>query len=193
MRSLSVFVRRFFALTFRALLSCASSRPGPPANETSVTLEGEVTLAGSGPLDDKIVLADAGGSFCTLRSATLEYELRSLAGHRARVTGRLMGKASGGPEFLVESYSLAPMNGRQPIIGVLESRDGEIDLVESGSGSAYILRGPLATVLRNFIGYKVWVSGPVMPAAGKGGETAGLTIESYGVLVPATGTTSREP
>jgi hypothetical protein len=193
MPSLSAFVRRFLCLTFLALLSCASSKPGPPAREIPVTLEGEATLAGSGPLDDRIVLADAGGSFCTLRSATLEYELRSLAGHRVRVTGRLMGKTSGIPEFLVESYSLAPMNGHQPIIGVLESRSGKVVLVEPSSGGAYVLDGSLATVLCNFIGYKVWIIGPEVPAAEKGGEAAGLTIEGYGVLVPAAGSTSREP
>ncbi len=192
MRSSSVFIRGLFGLTLLAMLSCASPKPGAPARETSVTLEGEVTLTGSGPLEERIVLADAGGSFCTLRSSKLEYELRSLAGHRVRVTGRLLGKTSGDPEFLVESYSLMPMNGRQPIIGTLRSPEGELVLVESGSKSAYRLGGPLTEALRSFVGFKVWISGSIIPAAEKSGGAA-LTIEDYGVLIPVAGAADGEP
>jgi hypothetical protein len=193
MRSLSAFLRFALCLVSLAPLSCAASKPEPPAVETSVSLEGEVTLAGSRPLEERIVLADAGGGFCTLRSMKLEYELRSLAGHRVRVTGRLMGRVSRDPEFLVETYSLLPVNGRKPVIGSLESRDGGIFLVEPAPGGTYRLDGPLAVAVRNFIGCRVWISGPIAPAGEKGGEPATLTVESYGVLAQAAGTTPPAP
>jgi hypothetical protein len=161
--------------------------------EPSVTLEGELTLAPAGPLDDTVVLADAGGTFCALRSPALEYELRSLAGHRARVTGRLMGRTANGPELLVERYSLAPTNGREPIIGVLESRGDGIVLVQSESGSAYAAGGPLEAALSHFAGYKVWISGPLLPAEQNPRRLPTVMVESYGVMVIATGITSGEP
>jgi hypothetical protein len=193
MRSLSDFGDGLVGLVLLASLSCASQKPGPPAATAAVSLEGEVALIGSDPLDERIVLADLGGGFCALRSPSLEYELRNLTGLRVRVTGRLGGRSADGPELLVEKYSLAPVNGREPLIGVLRSSGGEVVLVEAGSGASYELAGPLADVLRGFVGCKVWASGPIDPAEQEGADHGTLKVESYGVLAPAGGATNREP
>ncbi|MCX5752098.1 MAG: hypothetical protein NTW97_00470 [Candidatus Krumholzibacteria bacterium] len=152
------------------------------APELSVTLEGDVALAGEDPLDRTVVLSDAGGSVCALSSPRFEYELRSLAGHRVRVTGRVTGKTASGPEFLVESYELAPVGGRAPSIGTLVLRGTGLVLVESRSGVEYALAGPLAGVLCAFPGFKVWVDGPVTPFEKKNGAGGTIAVEGYGIL-----------
>lgn len=194
MRSASVFARLVLCPALFSLLSCASSKPDSPAaaiQEPSVTLEGDIALVGPGALEYKIVLADEGGSFCELRNTAFEDELRSLAGHRVRVTGHLEGRSAEGPGFFVEGYELAPENGRTPVVGVLESRGGELVLRGTPSGSEYRLVGGLARALLPFAGYKVWVSGSPASSAGQEGQTAALTVESYGVLVPAAPEESR--
>jgi hypothetical protein len=166
---------------------CAPPSKFAPAPEPSVTLEGEVALAGAGPLDRTLVLADAGGSVCALSSPRFEYELRSLAGHRVRVTGRVTGKTAGGPEFLVESYELALAGGRAPVMGTLDLRDADLVLVDSRSGVEYALAGPLADALRAFTGFKVWVDGPVTPFERKNGAGGTIAVEGYGILAPPEG------
>jgi hypothetical protein len=192
MRSSSAFARCALSVALVAFVFCAKPKR-LPVQELSVTLEGEVALAGADSPGDIIVLADAGGSFCTLSSPKLEYELRNLAGQGVRVTGRLLGKTSNGPEFFVESYEMTPVGGCSPVIGAVASQNGEMILTETRSGATYRLCGPLAEALRAFSGYKVWISGP----AGCGGEAGAaggtLTVASYGVLVPAPRATSHEP
>jgi hypothetical protein len=181
------FVRSALSAAFLSLVICASCAPRPepaPAPEPSVTLEGEVALAGENPLDRIVVLADAGGSVCALSSPRFEYELRSLAGQRVRVTGRIAGKTAAGPEFLVESYELAPVGGRAPVAGTLALRGDGLVLVESRSGAEYVVAGPLANALRAFSGFKVWIEGPTTPPEEKNGAGGTLTVESYGILAP---------
>jgi hypothetical protein len=123
----------------------------------------------------------------------LDYELRSLAGSAVRVTGKPLGSSAGGPEFLAESYELMPVNGQRPVVGVIAAGDGAVILTDSRSGATYLLVGPLAGALGGYAGFKVWVSGPVAPAAATGGREDMLTVESYGVLVPVAGATGRTP
>ncbi|MFA4948494.1 MAG: hypothetical protein WC674_08320 [Candidatus Krumholzibacteriia bacterium] len=178
------------SVAFLSLVFCTLCAPPPkplPAPELSVTLEGEVALAGEGPLDWTVVLADAGGSVCALSSSRFEYELRSLAGHRVRVTGRVAGKTANGPEFLVESYELAPVGGRAPVAGTLVFRGAGLVLVESRSGVEYALAGPLAEVLRAFPGFKVWIDGPVTPFEKKNGGGGTIAVEGYGILAAPAG------
>jgi hypothetical protein len=175
----------FLSLVFCA--HCAPPRKPAPAPEPSVTLEGEVTFAGEGQLDRTVVLSDAGGGVCSLSSSRFEYELRSLAGQRVRVTGRIAGKTAGGPEFLVESYELAPIDGRAPVAGTLVFRGAGLVLVESRSGAEYALAGPLADAMRAFPGFKVWIDGPVTPFEKKNGAGGTIAVESYGILAPPAG------
>jgi len=173
------------AAAILSLVFCAFCAPPPkpaPAPEPSVTLEGEIALAGAGPLDRTLVLADAGGSVCALSSPRFEYELRSLAGHRVRVTGRVTGKTANGPDFLVESYELAQAGGRAPVAGTLDLRGAGLVLVDSRSGVEYALAGPLADALRAFPGFKVWIDGPVTPFEKNGGAGGTIAVESYGIL-----------
>jgi len=191
MRSLSVFARLSVSAALVALVSCAHPKV-VSVQEPLVTLQGVVAPASASPLETTIVLADAGGRVCTLTSPSLEYELRSLAGQGVRVTGRLLGKTANGPEFLVESYEMMPVKGHQPIIGTLESRGGLV-LVQAGSGHQYHLGGSLAETLRNFVGYKVWVSGPTVSVPEpKADAASGMTVESYGILAPP-GAMNRTP
>ena len=186
----AAFMRCALAAVFLSLVFCTLCAPPPkfaPAPEPSVTLEGEVALVGENPLDRTVVLADAGGSVCALSSPRFEYELRSLAGHRVRVTGRVTGKTAGGPEFLVESYELAPAGGRAPVMGTLDLRGADLVLVESRSGVEYALAGPLADALRAFPGFKVWVDGPVTPFEKKNGAGGTIAVEGYGILAPPEG------
>lgn len=184
MRPSSASVRCALSVALLALVSCAHPKV-VSVQEPLVTLQGVVALASASPLETTIVLTDVGGRVCTLTSPSLEYELRSLAGQGVRVTGRLLGKTANGPEFLVEGYEMMPVKGYPPIIGTLESRGGHILLVQAGSGHQYTLGGPLAEVLWNYVGYKVWVSGPAIsvPEPRVGGDS-GMTIESYGILAP---------
>jgi hypothetical protein len=187
MRSSSVSGRCALSVAFLSLVFCALCAPRPKSvsvQEPSVTLEGEVALAGENPLDQIVVLADAGGSVCALSSPRFEYELRSLAGQRVRVTGRITGKTANGPEFLVESYELAPVGGRAPVAGTLTLRGDGLVLVESRSGAEYVVAGPLANALRAFSGFKVWIEGPTTPLEEKNGAGGTLTVESYGILAP---------
>jgi hypothetical protein len=183
----AVFVRFALSAAVLSLILCAP-RPKPVmAPEPSVTLEGEVALVGDNPLDRAVVLSDAGGTVCALSSPRFEYELRNLAGHRVRVTGRVSGKTADGPEFLVEGYEFAPVAGRAPVKGTLAIRGAEIVLVASSSGGEYALAGPLADILRAFPGFKVWIDGPVKPSERNGGGGT-IAVESYGILAPPAGT-----
>lgn len=170
-----------------SLVLCAPPNKSALLPEPSVTLEGEVALVGDTPLDRTVVLADAGGSVCALASSPFEYELRSLAGHRVRVTGRVTGKTASGPEFLVESYEIAPVGGRAPIAGALVFRGDDLLLVESRSGIEYALDGPLTDALRAFAGFKVWVDGPARPPDKKDAAGGTIVVESYGILAPLAG------
>jgi len=193
MRSSSAFARCALSVALFGFISCAKPKP-LPVQEPVVTLEGEVRLAGAGSSDQTIALADAGGSFCTLSNPALDYELRNLAGQGVRVTGRLLGRTANGPEFFVERYEMTPVGGRRPVIGALASRGRELILTETRSGATYRLGGPLAEALRAFSGCKVWISGPTAPSSEEGtGALVSLTVESYGVVLPAGGATSREP
>ncbi len=181
----AAFARRALAVALLPLVFCTLCAPPPkisPAPEPSVTLEGEVALAGENPLDRAIVLADAGGSVCALSSPRFEYELRNLAGQRVRVTGRVVGKTANGPEFLVESYELAPSGGRAPVTGTIAVRGDGLVLVESRSGIEYALAGPLADALRAFPGFKVWIDGPVTPFDKKRGAGGTIAVEGYGII-----------
>jgi hypothetical protein len=196
MRSSSVSGRCALSAAFLSLVFCTLCAPRPkpaPAPEPSVTLEGEVALSGEGPLDRTLVLADAGGSVCALSSPRFEYELRSLAGQRVRVTGRVAGKTEGGPDFLVESYELAPVGGRAPVAGTLVLRGAGLVLVESRSGAEYALAGPLADALRAFPGFKVWIDGPVAPFEKNVGAGGTIAVESYGILAPSAPSASPTP
>jgi hypothetical protein len=181
----SVFARRALVVAFLPIVFCTLCAPPQkpaPAPEPSVTLEGEVALAGDNPLDRRVVLSDAGGSVCALSSPRFEYELRNLAGQRVRVTGRVAGKTENGPEFLVESYELAPAGGRAPVTGTLARRGAGLFLVETRSGVEYALVGPLAEALREFAGCKVWVEGTVTPFEKKNGAGGTIAVEGYGIL-----------
>jgi hypothetical protein len=174
------------SVSILSLVLCSPPPKPIPAPEPSVTLEGEIALAGEDPLDRTLVLADAGGSVCALASPRFEYELRSLAGHRVRVTGRVTGKTESGPEFLVESYDLAPVDGRAAVIGTLIRRGAGLVLVESRSGVEYALAGPLADALYAFSGFKVWVDGPVTPLQRNEAMGGTIAVEGYGILAPPT-------
>jgi hypothetical protein len=192
MRPSSAFARRALSIALLSVVSCAAPKL-VPTDELPVTLEGEIALAGAEPLlGETIVLSDAGGGICTLTSPTIEYELRNLAGQAVRVTGRILGETANGPEFLVESYELMPVNGKRPIIGTLESRGGLI-LIQTGSGREYRLDGPLAEALQSYAGYKVWVSGQTISIPEPAAAASAMTIESYGILGPPAAATDRTP
>jgi hypothetical protein len=190
MRSSSAFTRLALSAALILAVSCAKQKPQAPP-EPSVTLEGEVRLLGETPAGETLTLADAGGSICTLTSPRFEYELRSLEGQTVRVTGRPLGNTPNGPEFLVESYEMAAIDGRAPVIGTLAARGGGLVLTEGRTGSVYRLGGALAEALRGYAGYRVWISGPKVSVDGAEGGSVVIQVESYGVLGPAAG--SRPP
>jgi hypothetical protein len=176
---------------------CAPSPPEPPAADPApdpaVTLEGDVMPAGSNPLDQTLILSDAGGSVCILLSSRYDFELRSLAGQRVRVTGRVTGQAEGVPEFHVESYEMAPVDGRAPLIGALVARGLALVLHESRSGTEYLLSGPLVEALRAHTECKVWIDGALTPAAGKEAAGGTIAVEGYGIIARPTEATSGRP
>lgn len=185
MRSSSGFVRSL-PLAVIALLLCCAQRvpPLPPSVEPLVSLEGEIALSGSSPLDREVVLYDAGGIICRLTGPRAELELRGLAGLGVRVTGRLAGRSSGVPEFVVDAWELLPIDGHAPVAGTLETRDGEVFIVEEKSGTAYLLEGPLARALASFAGYTGWAAGEARTFGEGTARKTALLVASYGVLLP---------
>ncbi len=162
--------------------------------EPSVTLEGEVTLAGEDPLARTLALSDAGGSVCSISNPRFEYELRNLAGQRVRVTGRVTGRAEGVPEFYVESYEMAPVGGRAPLIGALVARGAALILHEPRTGAEYLLSGLLVDALRAHTGCKVWIDGPLAPGGGREAAGGTIAVEGYGIIArPTDAATSGRP
>ncbi len=182
------------AALFSVALCAPARREAPePAPAPSITLEGDVALAGSSPLDRTLVLSDAGGRVCVLSSPRYDFELRSLAGQRIRVTGRITGTTDGVPEFYVESYEMAPVNGRAPLVGALVARGTALILHESRTGTEYLLSGLLVEALRAFTGCKVWIDGPLSPAGGKDAAGGTIAVEGYGIIAPPPEATSGRP
>ena len=185
MRSSSGSARGALLGPFLFIAACSAQRiPPVPAIEPDVVLEGVIALAGSGAFDRDVVLYDEGGPICRLTGRSAELELRNLAGLGVRVTGRLAGRTSDIPEFLVDRWDLLPIDGREPVVGVIESRNGVAYLVGERNGYEYRLDGPLAGALEPFSRHKVWVAGEERLAGEGGARERTIAVGSYGILLP---------
>jgi hypothetical protein len=185
MRSSFGSARGALLVPFLFLAACSARRvPPAPATDPAVVLEGVIAIAGLGTFDRDVVLYDEGGPICRLTGGSAELELRNLAGLGVRVTGRLAGRTNDIPEFLIDRWELLPVDGREPVVGVIESRNGVPYLVVERNAFEYRLGGPLAGALEPLSGFKVWVAGEERPAGEEGARERTLAVASYGVLLP---------
>ena len=182
MRLLSASVR-FSCLLFLILsASCAKSPPVETVEEPLV-LEGEVTVAGSHPFDKRIILVDENGVFWMLRCGRFEVEIMNLAGHQIKVSGSPPTEALPDPVLLVDSYEMLPVEGMNPITGILMQEGDMLILEQSATGVRFAIEGRLREALNQFDGMKIWVIGVEHQGAGEG--EVSIDVTGYGILAPA--------
>lgn len=138
----------------------------PPVAETPAA-EGIVYLAGADPLTILMLRPDTGAS--QRLSGDLSGELGRLAGARVEVRG-VPDTRGPGAGIAVGSYTILAIDGRRPIVGVLEATNGAVRLVGQDT---LALADPDGRLARQG-GAKVWVltDAAASPAA----------VQSYGVL-----------
>lgn len=182
MRLSSASVRFSSLLLFLLSASCAKSPPVETVEEPLV-LEGEVTVAGSHPFDKRIILVDENGIFWMLRCGRFEVEIMNLAGHRIKLSGSPPTETLPDPVLIVDSYEMLPVEGMDPIIGILTLEGDMLILERSTTGVRFAIEGRLREALKQFNGMKIWIIGAEHSGAGEGEISVDVT--GYGILAPA--------
>jgi hypothetical protein len=190
MRSLSASIDAASKILLLGLLSCASAPPVPNVPKSAV-VEGAISISGSHPYEQQLVLAGVNGEHMLLEAPVFEGELLKLDGQMVRVRGILHNGASGLQGLSVESYELVAPAGLVAAVGLLEARDGGLVLCcdpsgENGIRRSLIVSGPLRGALGHFIGYRIWIAGEREEAGapGAGGKIEVVSGES-GSLEPS--------
>lgn len=89
-------------------------------------------------------------------------ELEAIPGAVVRLDGRSRGRGSP-RRFGVQAYQITDAgNGMTPYVGLVRWDFGRILLVEGVGRSPLILTGPTVKQLREHLGAKVWVVGPLV-------------------------------
>jgi hypothetical protein len=104
----------------------------------------------------------------------LRAELRTLSGADVRVRGVVDSSGADG-SFDAREYEILAIDGRQPRVGVLLARGGELWLAAGDT----LRLVPTLDALRERVGAKVWVVGT------SDSTVKELRVESYGVIAPA--------
>ena len=182
MRLSSASVRFSSLLLLLLSISCAKSPPVETVEEPLV-LEGEVTVAGSHPFDKRIIKVDENGIFLILRCGRFEVEIMNLAGHRIKLSGSPPTETLPDPVLIVESYEMLPLEGMDPVIGILTLEGDMLILEHSTTGARFAIEGRLQEALKQFDGMKIWVVGVEHAGAGESGVS--IDVTGYGILAPA--------
>jgi hypothetical protein len=132
-----------------------------------VTLQGQVRLAGSDPNVMVMLQPEGSGPEVQLIGEHL-VELERLAGVTIAVEGSMM--TSPRRTVDVHSYRILSVNGQQPTVGILVSRNGTLWL----EGDTTLQLTSVPEGLRNQVGAKVWIVGRVTDGS--------LYPESYGII-----------
>lgn len=148
-----------------------------------LVLEGEVTVAGSHPFDKRIILVDGNGVFWMLQCGRFEVEIMNLAGHQIKVGGSPPAEALPDPVLIVDSYEMLPVDGMNPVTGILTIESDMLILEHSKTGARFAIEGRLREALSQFDGMKIWVVG--VEHAGTGEGEATIDVTGYGILAPA--------
>ena len=104
----------------------------------------------------------------------LRAELRTLSGADVMVRG-VIDSSAADDSFDVRDYEVVAIDGRQPHVGVLLARGGELWLAAGDT----LRLVPTLDALRERAGAKIWVVGAIDSVAKE------LRVESYGVIAPA--------
>lgn len=149
-----------------------------------VTVKGTLSLRGGTPHTFVMLETDEGG-VVVIQPGELQMELRTLAGMRVSVDGRVMPSIDGeSPLIDATRYELLALpSGEVPLVGKLSLR-GEQCVLETADGKLYWVRGDFATVLKGYAGAAVWVVGTVgdvaLPEKPEG--SVPIQVIGYGVL-----------
>lgn len=137
------------------LAACASAPPAPDGGDP-FPLEGVLGVEGPDPFGRSLRLTDDEGTVWRLDPGRLDHELSRLDGHRVRLFCR-RGSGHGETAMSVSRYELLPVDGREPLYGVLRTVPGEVTM--ETAGTVMRLEGPLSEALAGFGGHAVWVWG----------------------------------
>jgi hypothetical protein len=131
-----------------------------------------LSVEGPDPFGRTMTLAEETGMVWNLDPGRFEHELSLLGGHQVRVFCSGLSDIGEGA-LTVDRYELLPVDGREPVYGVLQTGPGSI-IVDS-DGTSVHLDGPLAEALVGFDEHAVWVWG-------ERGHRGRLVVEGYVVM-----------
>lgn len=152
----------------------------------AVRVEGELSLRGSLPATTLVLMAgDASEIALDSPSSDLMHELKGLAGMRVRVDGLVREPLDATLTRLeAESYELLPLpSGEVPVVGVVSIENNQCVLT-TARGERWWLRGDLSSVLRDYVGARVWVVGDRNSTgeSGRPAKSTPFTPTGYGVI-----------
>lgn len=150
------------------LAACAPANgpAGEAAPADTLAYTGVVVQSGT-RIEPAVVLEREDGESVRLAGA-LAPEIARLAGGTVRVVGHASAEHS--RAFDVAEYELLEIAGGVPLVGVLETRSGELWLV--GAEHVQLLQPPAE--LRQMPGARVWIVGET--------DGDGIRLQSYGVI-----------
>ena len=149
-----------------------------------VKVAGTLSMRGSTP-HTILMLEMDGGGVVVIQSSKLQEELRTLAGMKLSIEGKVLPSIDGESPFVdAQSYELLALpSGEVPLVGTVLLRDGQC-VLETADEKLYWIRGDFADVLMGYEGAKVWVVGTVGDAAlpEKPEGSVPMRVTGYGVL-----------
>lgn len=152
------------------LVACSGSPTpddGAPEAAAPDSVRGTVRQVGNTPFVRTVVE----GSDTVTVTGDLETEISRLSGARVLVTGTLARGDHPGPSLEAASYEILSVDGREPVVGVLDE-DDEGFYLDTGEGDPVRLRA-VSSGLADRVGAKVWV------VTGDDGS-----VRRYGILRP---------
>ena len=140
----------------------SSDAPFPVASTAVLdTVRGKVSVVGSEPMTEVVLLPVAGGAPVAL-AGSQRVTLRGLGGVEVMVTGRLTGKMSaaiprGGAEYEVDSFVVRAVDGVAATDGIVATSDGMFFLVTTDGRR--LSADHLPALLKQKVGARVYLAG----------------------------------
>lgn len=149
----------------------------------NVLVEGTLTLRGTMPHPDMILVMDDGVEVI-IESKELRDELRNLGGLPVAIEGKMKSMRNDIPRVEAKRYEILRLStGEIPLVGILYVDDDAL-LLAATNGKRYWIRGDLVGVIGDYVGARVWVSGSLgdAGAARQPPGTIAYWVTGYGVL-----------